>query len=163
MNAAEMHQANSKAVEQITTFYIDGDLFGIDVLKIEEVTGKHKVFEVPRAPGFVRGLVNLRGQIATALGLRELFLKSTNLEKEKMSVVCKLDGNLVALVVDSIGDVVEIERSFFEPPPDTIPGEIRRFIKGIYKMNGSFMSVIDLDSIGKEFAPTVDPATGRIN
>jgi purine-binding chemotaxis protein CheW len=70
---------------------------------------------------------------------------------------------LVALVDDSIGDVVEIERSLFESPPDTIPAEVRRFIKGIYKMNGQLMSVIDLGAIEKEFSPNTDPATTRIN
>lgn len=152
-----------RSVEQLTTFLIDGHLFGIDVLKIEEVTGKQKVYEVPRSPNFIRGLVNLRGQIVTALGLRELFQKESSRSEDQMSVVCKIDGNLVALVVDSIGDVVEIERSLFESPPDTIPSEVRGFIKGIYKMNGQLMSVIDLGAIEKEFSPTTEQPNTRIN
>ncbi|MBM4253489.1 MAG: chemotaxis protein CheW [Deltaproteobacteria bacterium] len=163
MSATAIDYVRRRPVEQLTTFLIDGHLFGIDVLKIEEVTGKQKVYEVPRSPSFIRGLVNLRGQIVTALGLRELFQKDSSRREDQMSVVCKLDGNLVALVVDSIGDVVEIERSLFESPPDTIPAEVRRFIKGIYKMNGQLMSVIDLAAIEKEFSPNTDPATTRIN
>jgi purine-binding chemotaxis protein CheW len=163
MSAAAMDVTRRRPVEQLTTFFIDGHLFGVDVLKIEEVTGKQRVYEVPRAPAFIRGLVNLRGQIVTALGLRELFQKPAHASEDQMSVVCKLDGNLVALVVDSIGDVVEIERSLFESPPDTIPAEVRRFIKGIYKMNGQLMSVIDLGAIEKEFAPSTETATTRMN
>lgn len=138
--------------EQLTTFYIDGDLFGIDVLRVQEVTGTPVTFPVPLAPSFVRGLVNLRGQIATALGLREIFLKSNSGTQDQMSVICKIDGSTVALVVDSIGDVVEVNRSTFEPVPDSIPPNVKQFLRGIYKLNGALLSVLDLDAIAKELS-----------
>ncbi len=148
--------AKVSAQEQLTTFYIAGDLFGIEVMKVQEVTGRASIVPVPLAPGFVRGLVNLRGQIATALGLRDLFGKTTSLEQEQVSVVCKIDGNLVSLIVDSIGDVVEVDSLQFESPPDTIPHGIRRFIKGIYKMDKTLLSVIDLDTLSKELSSISD-------
>lgn len=152
---------NAAASEQLTTFYVDGDLFGIEVLRVQEVTGSPSVFAVPLAPPFVRGLVNLRGQIATALGLREVFSKSGNGSENQMSVICKVDGNLVSLIVDSIGDVVEVDGSKFESVPDTIPSEIRRFIKGIYKMNGALLSVLDLEALAKELSPSTEAASER--
>lgn len=139
--------------DQLTTFQIDGDVFGIEVTKVQEVTGQPLVYTVPLAPQFVRGLINLRGQIATAVGLRELFCRGSKQENQ-MSVVCKLDGNLVSLIVDSIGDVVEVDRSKFELPPDTISPDVRRFIKGIYKMNGILLSVLNLETLAKELSPT---------
>lgn len=158
---AETFHSKSSAIEQLTTFVIDGDLFGIEVMKVQEVTGTPLVFGVPLAPSFVRGLVNLRGQIATALGLREIFSKPPKVSGDLMSVVCKIDGNLVSLIVDSIGDVVEIDGSRFEPPPDTIPPEVRRFIKGIYKMNGALLSVLDLETLAKELSPSTEAGAGR--
>ncbi len=145
--------------EQLTTFYVDGDLFGIEVLRVQEVTGTPSMFAVPLAPEFVRGLVNLRGQIATALGLREIFSKEGKNDGNQMSVICKIEGNLVSLIVDSIGDVVEVESSAFEPVPDTIPAQIKRFIKGIYKMNGALLSVLDLEAIAKELSPGTEAAS----
>ena len=136
-------------MEQLTTFYIGSDLFGIAVMNVQEVTGPMAVVPVPLAPAFVHGLVNLRGQIATALGLRELFGKGES-NSEQASVVCKMDGNLISLLVDSIGDVVEVDGVKFEPPPDTIPPGVRHFIKGIYKMDGVLLSVIDPDALSRE-------------
>lgn len=148
---------------QLTTFYIDGDLFGIEVMKVQEVTGQPDVFGVPLAPGYVRGLINLRGQIATALGLREVFKKAPISAASQMSVVCKIDGNLVSFLVDSIGDVLEADGARIEPPPDSIPFEVRRFLKGIYKMNGAFLSVLDLETLSQELSPTAETAAERKN
>lgn len=162
MSAATNMGTTTTPLEQLTTFYIDGELFGIEVMKVQEVTSCPSVFAVPLAPLFVRGLINLRGQIATALGLREVFAKPRAQEElSQMSVVCKIEGNLVSFLVDSIGDVIEVERSKFELAPDTIPAETRRFVKGIYKLNGALLSVLDLDVLAKELSPTAEAASAR--
>jgi purine-binding chemotaxis protein CheW len=140
--------------ELLTTFYIGEECFGIEVMKVQEVTGKPIVVGVPLAPKFVKGLINLRGQLATALGLRELFHDSAEETGEPMTVVCRMDGNLVSLIVDRIGDVVQAERRDFESAPDTIPAGVRRFIKGIYKMNGALLSVLDLERLAQELSPS---------
>jgi purine-binding chemotaxis protein CheW len=145
--------ANPSGTELLTTFWVGDDLFGIDVMQVQEVTGPPIVVPVPLAPGFVRGLINLRGQLATSFGLRELFGLGSMTEHPQMSVVCRMDGNLVSLMVDTIGDVVEAERRSFELPPATMAPEIRKFVKGIYKMNGSLLSVLDLDRLVAELSP----------
>lgn len=155
-----MSRAHYK-IEQLTTFYVGGELFGIEVLKVQEVTGQPNVIAVPLAPKFVRGLINLRGQIATAIELGALFGKNFEQNSNKMSVVCKIDGNLVSLIVDSIGEVVEVESSQFELAPDTMPIGIRRYVKGIYKMKDVLLSVIDLESIAKELSPAVETSQER--
>ena len=142
--------------ELLTTFTIGNDLFGIEVMKVQEVTGTPIIIPVPLAPKFVTGLINLRGQLATAMGLRELFGVTTTPFAPLMSVVCRLDGNLVSLMVDSIGDVVEADKASFEPPPDTIPHGVRPFVKSIYKMNGLLLSVLDLNKISKELSPSTE-------
>jgi len=145
--------------EQLTTFYVGTDLFGIEVMKTQEVTGSQAIIPVPLAPKFVKGLINLRGQIATALGLRELFESEQTVSSEDpMSVVCKIDGNLVSLMVDTIGDVVEVNRNLFEPTPSTLPAGVRKYVKGIYKLNGEFLSVIELDAIALELSPKTEPS-----
>jgi len=154
-------QNKNPAKTQLTTFYVGADLFGVEVLKVQEVTGTPAIVPVPLAPDFVLGLVNLRGQIATALGLRQVFGKAVDAEKPAMSVVCKLEGNLMSLIVDSIGDVIEIENTMFEETPDTLALDLRRFIKGIYKMNTELLSVLDLDALAKELSPQADTSVGR--
>lgn len=144
---------------QLTTFYIGHELFGVKVLSTQEVTGKPTIVPVPLAPSFVRGLINLRGQIATALDLSELFYQTKNHSESEMSVVCKADGNLVSLIVDSIGDVVEIEESSFEHSPETISQHIKKYIKGVYKLENKILSLIDLDSISNELSQHLETTT----
>lgn len=142
--------------ELLTTFYVGDDFYGIEVMKVQEVTGSPAIMPVPLAPNFLIGLINLRGQLATALGLRELFGVGKKESGHQMSVVCRMDGNLVSLMVDSIGDVVEADLKDFEPCPETIPVEVNRFIKGVYKMNGSLLSVLDLDKLSSELSPPIE-------
>lgn len=139
-----------------TTFYVGNDFFGIEVMKVQEVTGAPKIISVPLAPTFVRGLINLRGQLATALGLHELFENKIHNGDDPMSVVCKMDGNLVSLLVDRIGDVVEVNADNFEKPPDTLPQLVKPFVKGVYKMDGELLSVLDLERIFRELSPSSD-------
>jgi purine-binding chemotaxis protein CheW len=135
---------------QYLTFSVGQDLYGIEVMRVQEVTSHLPIIPVPLAPAFVQGLINLRGQIATALGLKELFgMGSTQLEGGA-SVVCRLDGNLLSLLVDSVGEVIEVGENQFEPAPDIVPDGVRRFLKGIYKINGALLSVVDLDRLTKE-------------
>lgn len=145
------NQANK--VEQLTTFYVGHELFGIEVMKVQEVTGTPHVVPVPLAPEFVKGLVNLRGQIATAISLGQLFSISGKSDEQEMSVVCKNEGNLVSLIVSSIGDVVEVSKTNFERSPDTLPLSLKKYVKGIYKMEGVLLSVLDIESIFKELSP----------
>lgn len=153
---------NVAATELLTTFHIGDDFFGIEVMKVQEVTSTPIIVPVPLAPQFVRGLINLRGQLATAMGLRELFkVENSVVVPNPMSVVCRIEGNLVSLIVDSIGDVVEADGRDFEPPPDTLPEGLKQFVKGIYKMNGKLLSVLDLDKISKELSPTSETNDGR--
>lgn len=138
--------------QQLTTFFLGNDLFGIEVMKVQEVTGKQQVVSVPLSPGFLQGLVNLRGQIATAIALQELLKIPGANQDPQNSVVCRIDGNLVSLLVDTIGDVIELEANQFEPSPETLKPETRRFIKGVYKTQGRLLSVFDLDELSKELA-----------
>ena len=156
MSEEPAHSSALPSTEQLTTFRVGDELFGIEVMKTQEVTGNHPVVAVPLAPRFVKGLIKLRGQIATALGLRELFESTSEPAAEPMAVVCKIDGNLVSLMVDAIGDVVEVSQENFESTPSTLPVSIQRYIKGIYKLRGEFLSVIDLDAIARELSPKAE-------
>lgn len=132
---------------QFATFYVSGRLYGIDVMKVQEVLKAQPLTRMPLAPGYVHGLINLRGQIATAIGLRELFeITETNTE-EKMNVVCRLNDTLISLMVDKIGDVMEVAEKDFEMAPDTVPESVRRFMSGVFKIQDNLMSVIEVEKV----------------
>lgn len=135
---------------QYSTFYLDGRLYGIDVMKVQEVTSPLQITQMRTAPSFIKGLINLRGQIATAIDLKRLFQIGETELNERMTVVCKLEDVLLSLQVDGIGDVIEVRSDDFEPTPLTIPKHIRCFMKGVYKTNNGILSVLELDSILSE-------------
>ena len=137
--------------DQLMTFYLGDDLYGIEVMEIQEVTGSLPVEKVPLAPKFIKGLINLRGQIATALDLRELFaVTDCDPVDVQASVVCKFNGNLVSLLVDSLGDVVETRSELEEDAPETLPHGIKKYLKSICKREGQLLSIIDLEKLNSE-------------
>lgn len=134
------------SAQQFCTFYLDGLLFGVELKGVQEVLHSLDMTQLPLAPAVVRGLINLRGQIVTAVDLRRrLELKPAPPESQIMNVVVRTDDGAVSLMVDAIGDVAEGEESTFEPPPETLRGPIRTMILGVHKLNGRLMHVLDIE------------------
>jgi purine-binding chemotaxis protein CheW len=131
---------------QFCTFYLDGLLFGVDLQNVQEVIRFLKTTRVPLAPPTVCGLLNLRGQIVTALDLRRrLDLTPLAQDSVPMNVVVRAADGTVSLLVDEIGDVVEVEDSSFEPPPETLRGAVRSMILGVHKLKDRLMHVLDVE------------------
>ena len=133
--------------EQYSTFTIGDRLYGINVMKVQEVTKALPMTSVPLAPKHVCGLINLRGQIATAVSLRDLFGIPGEAPAEEMNVVCRVDGLLFSFLVDDIGDVVELDMKSQEPLPATVDVNLRRYLQGVYKLPNRILSIIDIEKI----------------
>jgi purine-binding chemotaxis protein CheW len=130
--------------KQFSTFVVDGLLFGVEVEKVQEVIRYQEMTRVPLAPAMVKGLINLRGQIVTAIDLRRrLALRERAATDLPMNVVVRHEDGAVSLLVDEIGDVVEVDDQTFEPPPDTVDRQAREFILGVHKLSGRLMHVLD--------------------
>ena len=135
---------------QFSTFYIADRLYGIDVMRVQEVTRPMTILPVPLSASHVCGLINLRGQIAIAVSLRELFGIGGEPPQEQMNVVCHSDGLLFSFLVDQIGDVVDADPSSFEATPETVSAGMRRFMDGVYKFSHSLLSVVKIDQVIEE-------------
>jgi purine-binding chemotaxis protein CheW len=130
---------------QFCTFYLDKLFFGVELRGVQEVIRHLEVTRVPLAPGVVRGLVNLRGQIITAVDLRrQLGFPPRAVEGVPMNIVVRSEDGAVSLMVDRIGDVIEVEDSTFERPPETLLGNVRSVILGVHKLNDRLMHVLDI-------------------
>jgi purine-binding chemotaxis protein CheW len=138
---------NQDSSKKYSTFYVSNQLYGIDVIQVQEIAKPLPITKIHLAPAHVLGLINLRGQIATAIGLRELFGLAQNTESEKMSVVYKCDGAPLSLLVDQIGDVIEVTGETFEKPPETLNASIKRFMSGVYKTPEAILSVLDIEKL----------------
>jgi len=135
---------------QFSTFYVSGRLYGIDVTKVQEVVRTLPMTPIPLSEDYVLGLINLRGQVATAIGLQELFGFNEQTDGELMNVVCKCEGNLISLQVDGIGDVIEVSEENFEPIPQTISTDVRKFMSGVCKVSDKLLSIIDINLVMKD-------------
>ena len=101
---------------------------------------------VPRAAASVHGLINLRGQIVTAIDLRSrLKLPKRPADRQPMNVVIRSGDDVVSMLVDEIGDVVAVDESTFEKPPDTLDGIARSLIRGAYKLENRLLLNLDTD------------------
>lgn len=130
--------------KQFCTFYLDNLMFGVKVEQVQEVFRYQAMTTVPLAPPEVRGLINLRGQIITALDLRlRLGMELLPGEKLPMNVVVRTEDGVVSLLVDEIGDVLEVSEDVYERPPETIPLDVRKLVLGVYKLQGKLLLILD--------------------
>lgn len=130
--------------KQFCTFYLDNHMFGVKVEQVQEVFRYQEMTTVPLAPAVVRGLINLRGQIITAIDLRQrLGMVPMTGDKLPMNVVVRTEDGVVSLLVDEIGDVLEVSEDVYERPPETIPREVRQLVLGVYKLTGKLLLILD--------------------
>lgn len=130
---------------QFCTFVLQDYIFGIEVQTIQEVIRYQEMTPVPLAPATVHGLINLRGQIVTAIDLRtQLDLPARDGDALPMNVIVRTPEGAVSLLVDEIGDVVEVDPSNYERPPETLDGKARELVTGVYKLEGRLLLILDV-------------------
>ncbi len=133
---------------QYCTFYVAGHYFGLEVLKVQEIIRYQQITRVPLAPAVVSGLINLRGQIVTALDMRRrLDLPDREPGEEPINVVVQTDDGAVSLLVDEIGDVRGIRDQTLEAPPETLQGSARELIRGAYKMPDQLLLILNTERV----------------
>lgn len=132
--------------QQYCTFFLDGAAYGVEVHKVQEVLRWQQTTPVPLAPATVGGLLNLRGQIVTAIDLRRrMEMPPRPAGSDPMNVVVRTAEGAVSLLVDEIGDVVEVDESNFELPPDTLLDLARQMTSGVYKLKDRLLLVLRME------------------
>jgi len=147
---------------QFCTFYLDKLLFGVELKGVQEVIRSLDITRMPLAPATVSGLINLRGQIVTAVDLRKrLELEASPPALLPMNVVVRSVDGAVSLLVDEIGDVVEVDEHSFEAPPETLRGAVRDMILGVHKLNDRLLHVLDIEKACQMVDVSETAGTGR--
>lgn len=144
-NIAEMH--NQK---QVLMVYLGEQIFGVPIELIQDVLGPQQITYVPLAPTAIRGVLNLRGRIVTAIDLRSAINTgeaASDRTTSYMSVVVEIDGELYSLIVDRVGDVIKIETSDIEEAPLTMKQSWRQVCSGVYQLQENIMIILDTPSI----------------
>ncbi len=135
-----------EASGQFSTFFVADLFFGVDVLNVQEVLRFQQMTPVPQAPRVIEGLINLRGQIVTAIDMRRrLGLPPRAGDKSPMNMVVRTSDGAVSLLVDEIGDVLDMDAATYERPPENLDPAAREIIRGVYKLKGRLLLVLDAE------------------
>ena len=132
---------------QYCGFKIGDEEYGIPVMEVQEVIKPQVVTPIPLSSEFIRGLINLRGQIVSCISLRRLFGQEDNLEKDHMNIIVRGEEGLFSLVVDEVTDIIDIQNDDVEKAPDTINPSLKKYVDKIYKRDNGLVILLDIKKL----------------
>ncbi|MBI5468350.1 MAG: chemotaxis protein CheW [Deltaproteobacteria bacterium] len=139
---------DSKEVLQLVTFRLGNEEFSLDILKVQEIIRHMDLTRVPKTPEFVDGVINLRGRVIPVLDLRKRFgLPKDENTNETRIIVVDVDNRTVGLKVDAVSEVLRLPADTVEPPPAIITGVESEYIKGVGKLDGRLLILLDVAKI----------------
>lgn len=153
INTDDENKANAK---EFLTMRIAGQLFGIPVLKVQDVLSSQAVTRVPLAPQEISGSLNLRGRIVTAIDIRIRLGYAEDKLDESMSIVVEHGEDLYSLIVDKVGDVLMLSNDSYEKNPATLEPLWREISGGIYRLEGELLVVLDVARLLKSVYPAIE-------
>ena len=130
------------------TFRLAEEIYGINVMQVQEVLRMTEIAPVPGAPSSVLGIINLRGNVVTVVDTRELFglMREEATEQTRVMIV-ECNKNIVGLLVDSVAEVVNLQNTDIDSPPNIGNDESSKYIQGIYSKNGDVLILVDLNRL----------------
>ncbi len=132
------------------TFYLNGICFGVPIEKVQEVLEFQEITPVPLSPPVLPGIINLRGQILTAIDLKTRLDLSENSSKEQpMMIVVRTGEGPMNLIVDKIGSVLDVDAAQFEKPTETLKPGVRAVTTHVCKLEGRLLLVLDTEKISQ--------------
>jgi purine-binding chemotaxis protein CheW len=146
-------EMNKKAHEneellQLVSFNIDEEEFGIDILKVQEIIRTVQITQVPNAPAFVKGVINLRGKVIPIVDLRmKLGKEKRNDDNHTRVIVVDLDSKTIGFIVDSVSEVLRIPKNITEAPPEIVSGVNSEYITAVGKLEDRLLILLDLEKI----------------
>ncbi len=145
---AQEQRAAAEETEHLATFILDKEEYGVDVRQVQEIRRVGEITAVPRAPEFVRGVINLRGRILPVLDLkRKLSLGEVAVGRAARIVVVRTRGRMLGLLVDGASQVLKVPVSRVEPPPEEVVERGGDYIRAVAKLDDRLIILIDLDHI----------------
>lgn len=133
---------------QISTFFLDEVLYGIDINKVQEINKLSERTNVPLSPAYVKGVVNLRGRIVTVIDLGFKLGKDRATDTdETTNIIVESKGEYIGLMVDRIWDVIQADEGQINPPPANIGGIHGKFFKGVVQREKELVGILDIERI----------------
>jgi purine-binding chemotaxis protein CheW len=152
MEKAEENKASKSRVEtrggKYLTFFLAGEEYGVEILKVREIIGMMSVTPVPGMPAYVNGVVNLRGKVIPVIDLRLKFsMEAVAQTSESCIIVLDVQGRLMGMQVDRVSEVLDIAGGDIEDAPPVGDGADTAFILGMAKSKGRVKILLDIDRV----------------
>jgi len=146
-----MNQAAESANNSITqwvTFYLDNEKYGINVMSVQEVLRITDIAPVPGAPHYVLGIINLRGNVVTVIDTRTRFgLVEKESDDATRIVIIESDNQVIGILVDSVAEVVDLQKSDIESTPNVGNDESSKYIQGVSSQGDQLLILVDVDKL----------------
>ncbi len=147
---ADLQNVHEDAVSelQFATFYVGDILLGIDIHQVQEINRQLSVTEVPHSKEYVRGVINLRGDVATVIDLRTILgLPTAEKTRDSRNLVVHSQGESIGFWVDRISDIHTLRSDEISPPPTKVEGVDGRLFKGVIKLEKEMLVILDVDEV----------------
>lgn len=137
-----------EAIIQLVTFSIGEEVFGVDILAVQEIIRLLDITKVPRAPDFVEGVINLRGKVIPIVDLRKRFgLEEREYDKATRIIVINMEALTVGFVVDEVSEVLRLPADMIDTPPGVVSGLDSDYIDGVGKVDNLLLILLDLNRL----------------
>jgi purine-binding chemotaxis protein CheW len=138
---------------QFATFYVGHMLLGIDIRVVQEINRQSEITQVPHAPEYVRGVINLRGDVATVVDLRTILgLPKSDNSRQTRNLIVHHRGESIGLLVDRISDILTLSGDEIGPPPTNVDGVDGRLMSGVCTLDSEIVVLLDIDEVLSEGA-----------
>jgi purine-binding chemotaxis protein CheW len=145
---AREEKAAAEAQEHLVTFFLTGEEYGVDVRLVQEIIRVVEITHVPRAPEFIKGVINLRGRIIPVIDLKKkLDLGEVDVQRQTRVVVIRLRDRLIGLLVDGASQVLKVPVSTIEAAPEEVVEIDANYIRGVAKLDKRLIILVDLPKI----------------
>jgi purine-binding chemotaxis protein CheW len=135
-------------LNQLISFEVGDEEYGLEILRVKEVIRIREITRLPKAPRFVKGIINLRGDVIPIIDLRDRFgLEHKEYTIMTRVIVVDVESKLVGMVVDAASQVVRIPSDQIEPPPPIVGGISAEYIKGVGKLDDRLVILLNIDRI----------------
>lgn len=138
-------------IRGLVTFKIGEEEFGVDILSVETIIRMMEITKIPKAPGFVEGVINLRGMIIPIIDFRKRFnMQSRDEGKDTRIIVTNVNNKQMGFIVDSVSEVIRLPVSAIEPPPPIVSGIEAEYIDGVGKLDDRLLILINIEKLFSE-------------
>jgi purine-binding chemotaxis protein CheW len=143
--------SNTPISRELIAFRIGEQEFCVDIMSVREIRGWTPATPLPRAPGYMKGVINLRGAVLPIIDLGARFgLTTSEPTARHVIMVAHVGGRMVGLLVDAVSDIIQLTDEAVQPTPDIASEHVKTFVKGLFALEGRMISLIELDRIVPE-------------